>query len=264
MADVKEISIIQVEKKKSPSISLFGLYLFGISTVIAGNFGLWNEGLAHGYWLYFVVFCIQSLGFISLTLCQAELSSALSFSGGSYGFIRALQGPLSGYLVGCTDLMYMILYSSIISSLFGKCMLITTGISDKYEPFYWILFYTTTSFFQVIGDHWFWMFILPLSIFSISLILLFIIGNLTFSINHSHYESDNNYSNHNSNNNHNNNNYILTESIRVLPLTAWFFLGTNTLHYLSDIAIQTKKNIPASMIYVTLSISFIAISQVNK
>ena len=70
----------------------------------------WNEGLQCGLWCFYTNVLFLMLGYICLSLCMAEMTSALPFPGGNYGFVRVALGPLCGYTVGCFEMMQNLLF----------------------------------------------------------------------------------------------------------------------------------------------------------
>eukprot|EP01040_Poterioochromonas_malhamensis_P001405 gene1405-biopygen183 len=60
----------------------------------------WNAGLSsHGIYALWFNLLFSASGFICLSLCMGEMSSALPFSGGVFGFVRAALGPFFGFMV---------------------------------------------------------------------------------------------------------------------------------------------------------------------
>jgi ethanolamine permease len=77
--------------------------------MILGNRGaLWNTGLVYGNSSLLFNLLYGGSGFLCLNLCMGEMSSALPFSGGIFGFVRATLGPFLGFLVACCEIVYCI------------------------------------------------------------------------------------------------------------------------------------------------------------
>lgn len=66
----------------------------------------WNTALSQGYDTLVINFFVTFSGFFCLALCMGEMSSALPFSGGIFGFVRASLGPHWGFLVACCEFTY--------------------------------------------------------------------------------------------------------------------------------------------------------------
>eukprot|EP00981_Chlorochromonas_danica_P015889 scaffold14720_cov172-Ochromonas_danica.AAC.14 len=58
------------------------------------------------------IYWLVSSGYICLCFCIAEMTSFLSFAGGSYGYVRCAMGPTMGYLIGFCESIEYILYVS--------------------------------------------------------------------------------------------------------------------------------------------------------
>ena len=68
----------------------------------------WNTGLTHGINAVWFNLFFSASGFFCLCLCMGEMSSALPFSGGVFGFVRAALGPFWGFLVATCEFVYCI------------------------------------------------------------------------------------------------------------------------------------------------------------
>ena len=69
----------------------------------------WNSNInTYGLDILWFNLFFSGFGFVCLCLCMAEMSSALPFSGGIFGFVRAALGPYMGFLVACSEFVYCI------------------------------------------------------------------------------------------------------------------------------------------------------------
>ncbi len=70
----------------------------------------WNAGLStHGIYALWFNLLFSASGFICLSLCMGEMSSALPFSGGVFGFVRAALGPFFGFMVASCEFVVCII-----------------------------------------------------------------------------------------------------------------------------------------------------------
>ncbi len=76
----------------------------------------WNGGLLYGYDALAFNFLVSAAGYLALCLCMGEMASALPFSGGAYGFVRAVLGPYLGFMVACCEFVYCTTYTVIMVS----------------------------------------------------------------------------------------------------------------------------------------------------
>ncbi len=92
----------------------------------------WNSGInTYGFNILCFNLLFSASGFICLCLCMAEMSSALPFSGGIFGFVRAAVGPFPGFMVACTEFMFSMVSISLrtqrfLSDTSGQKMVIVT------------------------------------------------------------------------------------------------------------------------------------------
>lgn len=80
----------------------------GFAMILGNRGALWNTGLVYGNSSLLLNLLYGGSGFLCLNLCMGEMSSALPFSGGIFGFVRATLGPFLGFLVACCEIVYCI------------------------------------------------------------------------------------------------------------------------------------------------------------
>ncbi len=74
----------------------------------------WNSGLnTHGVSALWYNHLFSASGFICLCLCMGEMASALPFSGGVFGFVRAALGPFFGFMIASCEFVFAILSISL-------------------------------------------------------------------------------------------------------------------------------------------------------
>lgn len=74
----------------------------------------WGLVLSFGFREAIVSTFIMGSASICLSLCVAEMTSILPFSGGSYGFVRVTLGPYFGFLVGCLEILHTVAYPAFL------------------------------------------------------------------------------------------------------------------------------------------------------
>ena len=84
------------------------MIVVGFAMILGNRSALWNTGLSYGYPSLVFNLLYGGSGFLCLNLCMGEMSSALPFSGGIFGFVRATLGPFMGFLVACSEIVYCI------------------------------------------------------------------------------------------------------------------------------------------------------------
>eukprot|EP01040_Poterioochromonas_malhamensis_P008906 gene8906-biopygen1675 len=79
----------------------------------------WNSNInTYGLDILWFNLFFSGFGFVCLCLCMAEMSSALPFSGGLFGFVRASVGPFFGFMVACTEFMFCMTQMSLKAQRF--------------------------------------------------------------------------------------------------------------------------------------------------
>eukprot|EP01033_Poteriospumella_lacustris_P024782 gene24782-gene21542 len=179
-------SILQSHEEEDHKIAtkyanIYDVYLLGITIVIGGQVFSWNVSLAAGYWEAFFGMMTTGFLYLSLILCIAEMTSALPFSGGSYGFVRVCLGPFFGYFVGCCETLQNIAYVATAVITSSKMISTVFHTSANYEPIYWTFFFITSIAINIIGGNVFWKFSRYIGIISLLIILLYIVAAAQFS-----------------------------------------------------------------------------------
>jgi ethanolamine permease len=91
------------------------LWGLGVGAVISGDFFGWNFGLGvGGFWGLAIATILMAIMYICMILSISELSTALPFAGGFYGFTRLAFGPFWGYVCGITMLIEYVLTPAVI------------------------------------------------------------------------------------------------------------------------------------------------------
>lgn len=100
----------------------------GVGLVVAGQFAGWNYGLGRAGWpdmiaatLLMAVFCF------ALSLCVAELATALPNAGGLYVYSEAAFGPAAGYGVGIAVFVALAVSTGAASEFISAYSLAVTG-----------------------------------------------------------------------------------------------------------------------------------------
>jgi ethanolamine permease len=146
---------------------------------MGGHFLSWMEIYQSGFAGSLFSILFTGIGYICLCFCVAELSSALPFSGGIYGFVRAFLGPYYGFLVAFYDILFNVLYVSrgiiylsYLPSLFGYT-------SVELKPIFALLMYVICNGMCILGENrTFWKVNRGLGIISLLLMVLYLVGTL--------------------------------------------------------------------------------------
>lgn len=202
----------------SNEVLICTFYFVGITTVIGGQFISWNVGLKGGFWEYFCSVLLIAINYLNLNLCLAEMTSALPFSGGIFGFIRATSGPYLGFCVGCGETLQYVAYSANIAMVVAHAVVVSLGFPTMSEPLFAICYFIVIAAINIRGGAGFWR--CNYILFSLSVILLFLYIFSTISgVNYDKYVTQV----------EDTSNFDGFQMMTYFPSSMWLFLGSETL-----------------------------------
>lgn len=137
----------------------------------------WNKAYKAGYWVAFITIALNGLGYLCLTLCMAEMSSALPFSGGIYGYVRATSGPFFGYMVACFELLMNVSYVSSNFAALAEIPHKAKVMNQSDTPFFVFMLYAGALIFTLVGGKPFWLLSSLLGLTALFIILIYIFGS---------------------------------------------------------------------------------------
>eukprot|EP01031_Cornospumella_fuschlensis_P034904 gene34904-42270_t len=180
MNDPKESATIDAgevpvsKEVKREIVTIFDVYWVGITVVIGGQMAGWNVALEQGFAQTFIAMLVVAIGYFCLVFCIAEMTSILTFAGGSYGFTRAILGPVTGYFVGvCESLEYILYVASAAVSFELLCKDLFQVETETSKPLYFLLLYVITLPFHFYGGRVFWVYSTVLGVVSLLVIILY-------------------------------------------------------------------------------------------
>ena len=92
--------LTEEEIHRDLKIGWFKIWMLGITIVIGGQYFCWNVALEAGFGSCLISIILIGLAYIVLMVGNAELTSAVPFSGGAYGLARLTLGFCPGFIVG--------------------------------------------------------------------------------------------------------------------------------------------------------------------
>lgn len=145
----------------------------------------WSYGFRSGFYNTLGVFIILFSAYLCLTLCLAEISSCLPFSGGSYALARVTAGPLTGFLVGCADRIDLLCNIGLSIMLMGWISTKAMGIPYKYaQVLSWIVIYSMGCFnLWTTSRNRYWWSMAGIAVFYVAILIVFFlscVGNADF------------------------------------------------------------------------------------
>ena len=157
------------------SVTWKGVMLYGICILVGNQFTYWSRGLTGGFWAYFGSVVTIMIAFGCVSLCLAEMTAALPFSGGTYGVVRVAIGDWLSYLVGTTEAFKNLLYVAFNIVAIGNYITDMTGFAEFCEPFYWLAIYATILIIMAFYIRAYWMSITICTMYICATILLYCI-----------------------------------------------------------------------------------------
>ena len=127
----------------------------------------------------------------------------------------------------------------------GIMIQLATDTDKKWAPLWWFIIYTSYIIIHTIGGKWYWRTMKTLSLGSLALLLIYLLGSIRFA-NLSEYApldvSDKdpiaNVWFHGT----------ALEFFQALPIACWFFLGVESLNLASHDAVDPKRDVPRAYI----------------
>ncbi len=226
--------------------------LLGVSLIVSGQFYGWNAGYLMGFWPFFVAVLFTFSGYLCLSLCLAEMSSAIPFSGGTYGLARVTLGNFPAYLIGITEIFNYLIYVAFTIGYIGGLLTQFFESDRRLEPLYWFLFYVFLLLVHSMSPKTWWN---VQSLVAIAL-LVFVLLYCCLSAEDANFRK------------YVGSGLVLFPSrggqihgfFKWLPEASWLFLGVETLPLASADTVQANKNIPKAIMSSILIAGFTGFS----
>ncbi len=161
---------------------IWSIWALGVSVVIPGEFAGWNYGLiTGGFGGLLIATLVVSVMYICLCYSLAEMSSAMPFAGGGYGFARCALGPWGGYVVGMAQSIEFSLSAAVVVVSVGDAansVIEYTYGSELPEPLVWAGAYLVFTVINVYGIELTCRIALLLTVFALGVLLVFAVSAL--------------------------------------------------------------------------------------
>lgn len=121
---------------------------------------------------------LVGLMYLLLSMCLAELTSTVTFVGGSFGYCRCSLGPFWGYLVGATEAFENFLV--VIVTVFNIATACTVGFGTdhRYEPLWMAITYLIMCGVHLRGGALLWHSIMGSGVITMILVLIYCGGTM--------------------------------------------------------------------------------------
>lgn len=234
------------------------LWALAMTAVLGGDFYAWNLGFRYGVGPFAVSTVLVTIVFVTLVYCVSELSSALPFSGGCYGFVRATLGKNLGLLTGLAESMGYILSVAATMMYVSTIITYSTGLSPYWEILWVFICYVIAVSLHVAGGLIMYRSMIFLTIMQLLILFLYAIAGMKYGdfsnkctllpANQDGYGKwwADNY-----------------ESVfYTMPYAVWWYLGVEIVPFAAEETLDAKRAVPkASLLsmlnlFITMLIAF--------
>ncbi len=230
----------------------WSLWALGVGIVIPGEFSGWNYGLiTGGFGGLLVATLVIVVMYLCLCFSLAEMSAAMPFAGGGYGFARCALGPFGGYLAGLAqNIEFILTAAAVVVSVGEAANHVLSHLFDVAlpEPLLWAAAYLVFTFINVYGIELTCRIALVLAALALGVLALFSISALP------HFDLrlalDVPVGAHGSP-------WLPNGMAGIawsLPFAIWFLVAIEMLTLSSEEAVQPERNVPRGLIYGILTL----------
>jgi amino acid transporter len=161
------------------------------------------------------------------------MNSAFPFSGGSYGFVRAIIGPFWGYFAGCCESIRSVFYLTASVMVFGEILSSVFHLSRDYEPVFWIIFYLTAFSINYFQKSLFWNVSVILGVICLLLLFLYVFASIP-EMNFQRYSSSIDYERDGGS--------FIQGVLSNFVFVSWMFVGVESLPLANFYVQKVKRN----------------------
>lgn len=241
---------------KQSKVSRLDIFFLGVTGILSGQVSTWNGATTEGFWVLFVATLMNTIGFVFLICCIAEMTSALPFSGGIYGFVRAFTLPVFGFMVAVYELMMNLFYVSPLVYTLSALPVLSGAMSRNMILVNCLVVYFITLSVLLVGGKVFWGLNALLGMMIMLIFLIYLIGSSTYADFDTWALGDHGYS------------FSGFEFMKQIPLVSTIYLGMQLMPLTSRLTKEPKKDVPIVMSFsmalfaiMTFGIIIVAVSQ---
>lgn len=223
------------------------IYCLGLTIVIGGQYFGWNAALDVGFGGALLHLLLIGSAYISLTLCTAEVSSAIPFAGGAFGLARITLGEYLGFMVGISEALEYIIYVACSCVTLSLIIFESLGISEENSHLivlFNFMFYASSLLIYIYSGKYFWAFSTYIGLVSLFFVVVYVFGALT-DVNFSRFavEPSSNLFRGG-----------VYEWLARLPLACWWYVGVESMVFSADEIKIPKKTLPFCSICCVLTL----------
>lgn len=220
---------------KQSKITRLDIFLLAVTGILSGQVTAWNGATTEGFWVLMGASLFNTIGYVILTCCIAEMTSALPFSGGIYGLVRAFTLPVLGYIVAVFELTMNLFYvSPVVYNL--STLPVRSGVMPRnLTLLHSFLVYFIILVILLIGGKLFWKLNALFGVMVMIIFFIYIIGSCTYA------DFDEwGLGKHG-------NSFSETEFMKQIPLVSTLYLGIQLIPLTSRCTSEPKKDVPIVM-----------------
>lgn len=181
-SEISDTPIVRSPSKMGKTYlpKMFDVWIFGIATVIGGQYYGWNGALKAGFGSYCIAQMLMGFSFVNLAFSLAEIISTTSFSGGAYGMARIVLGFYPGFIVAAFEFMEYASYISFSAVYIGEFLCETFEIDHGFSGLFCLAFYLISLVFVIEEDKWLWRLNYILGLLTLVILLIYCFGSLGY------------------------------------------------------------------------------------
>ncbi len=225
-----------MELLKQASVTKFDVFLLGVCGVLSGQVTAWGDATGYGYWVLLASVIFPSLGYVILSFCVAEMTSALPFSGGIYGIVRAFTTPMLGFVVAVFEIMLNVSYVSPVVYLLGSLPATYGAMPEEMILINCLIIYLIIVAILLVGGRVFWTTNKIMGLHVLLLFVIYIFGSSSFA----------NFSQWGRGEYYNSSNHA-SEFMQKIPTVSTCYLGVQLTPLSSRLVQNPKKDVPIAM-----------------
>jgi amino acid transporter len=215
-----------------PVVSRYNLFFLGLSFVVGSVIDVEFSG---GYWILLFNTFLMGIGYFLLASSLAEMTSALPFSGGIYGIVRAFIHPFAGFYVACFELLINFFFIALSVHSFSLLPIQGGHVREDMFLMLCLATYIAVVMISLVGGKAFWWSNTAIGVTCLVFLLIYIFG----SINHaefSHWKHQDSEKG-----------FTIFGVMRYLLDPSKTYLGVQYLPLASNFVPEARKDVPFAM-----------------
>eukprot|EP00854_Cymbomonas_tetramitiformis_P019968 gene19968-23891_t len=174
--------------------------------------------------------------YILLSFSIAELATSIPEAGGPYIFALEAFGRFAAFLTGLAETIKVVVTGAVIVVGIGSYLSEILGTDEKYQPLWWLTFYTCFVGLNVVGVAVSFRFQLLATLLAILLLVIFYAGATPhLDIQRYAYDPADPWP------------HSFGAVIKALPFALWFYLGIEELPLATEEALDPFRDMPRAL-----------------